>query len=84
MNERRLQILELLANGREQKQVSADLKLTRSNLDKELDRIRILLGAETTTHAVAIVVKRGLVSVEDVNTCKCGATMPLRTNPPNS
>ncbi len=66
MNElsvRELQVLRLMAEGKNNPQISADLKIAESTVRFHINRILKKIGARDRTQAVVMAVKRGIVSL---------------------
>lgn len=58
---RALQILELMAGGMQLVEVARHLYITESTARTHMQQIHWLLGAKTTTHAVAVAAAEGLI-----------------------
>jgi len=56
-----LQVLRLIAAGKANKQIAADLSTTEDAVKGRVKRILVRLGAKDRTHAAMIGVKRGLI-----------------------
>ncbi len=61
MKARNLEILQLIANGFQLKNIAFKLNLSKSLIEKELILIREHLNAKTTAHAVKIAINKGLI-----------------------
>jgi DNA-binding CsgD family transcriptional regulator len=59
------QILQYLANGCNQKQVSQVMGISHETIRTQLKLIRIRLRVNTVEQAVALVTKRGWITVDD-------------------
>lgn len=61
-----LEALRLAANGYSSQQIAHRLDTTESAIHQRLSAAAVLLGARSRTHAVAIAITRGLISIGDV------------------
>lgn len=61
VNERRIKILQLLADGRTPAEISVEIGLTRILIFKELDRMKDAWGAGTTVEVVIMAERKGLL-----------------------
>ncbi len=59
---RQRQVLALVANGRQDKEIALLLGMGRVTVRHHLEQIRQRLGAFNTPHAVAIGLRRGLIT----------------------
>ena len=57
-----LRILQLLANGKRQVDIAASRKCSPAAIGQTLWRIRAFLNAQTSEHAVAEAIRRGIVT----------------------
>ncbi|WP_020653375.1 response regulator [Massilia niastensis] len=60
---RELEVLELIARGRGNKQIGADLGLSEDTVKGHMRRIMEKLGANNRTHAVTIGIERGFLEI---------------------
>ena len=58
---RQIQILQLLANGKESKEIARELYISVSTVVTQLYRANQTLGANNRTHAVAVALRRHLI-----------------------
>ncbi len=58
---RQLRVLDLVSLGQSQRQIARKLGMSETNVNVDLRRARIKLGAITTAHAVRIVVEAGML-----------------------
>jgi DNA-binding NarL/FixJ family response regulator len=65
LNEREVQILRLVAEGKRTREISRSVRLAERTVKHYLEAIREKLGAENSSHAVALAVQRGLIRVRD-------------------
>lgn len=61
LTERELQVLQLIADGNTQKSAAESLKLAEITIKNKFTEIRSKLYANTTTNAVAIALRQGLI-----------------------
>src|SRR5262245_48209124 len=54
-------VLQLIANGANEHEVAADCHVTRETVKTQTKQIRRKLGANSTTHAVAIGLREGVI-----------------------
>lgn len=59
MTERQLDILRMVSNGYSHKEVAAQMKWSDTTVAHELERVRKVLGARSTTEAVAMAIRAG-------------------------
>jgi two-component system NarL family response regulator len=58
---RQLQILQMRADGWINKQIAEELKITEHGVKMQLHRLYEKLGADNSTHAVALAMRRKLI-----------------------
>lgn len=61
MNERYIKILQAVADGKTEKDIALEMKTTRNAVKHCLVHARALLKALSTTNAVAVAIRRGLI-----------------------
>ena len=61
LTHRNLEVLQLIADGYSAKEISAKIYLSYQTTKRHLSRIRKALGAKSTTHAVAIAIREGII-----------------------
>lgn len=59
---RALQILELMAHGMSLREVAIHLFISESTAKTHMQQVHAILGARTTTHAVAVAISEGLIT----------------------
>lgn len=64
--ESQLEALRLAANGYSSQQIAHRLGTTESAIHQRLSAAAVVLGARSRTHAVAIAIARGLISIGDI------------------
>ena len=58
---RQLDVLRRAAAGLQEREIAADLSISFHTVRNHLSRVRGILGARNTTHAVAIAMRRGII-----------------------
>jgi DNA-binding NarL/FixJ family response regulator len=66
LTDRELQVLRLVANGRGNPAIAAELYLSTATVKSHLQRIRAKLGARDRAHAAALGMAHGLLERGDV------------------
>ncbi len=61
MPPREKQILELIADGKTNRQIGAALNISTNTVKNSVSRAFIRLGVESRAHAVAVAIARGLI-----------------------
>lgn len=61
MGTRRTQVLQLVADGRSREQIAKEMFISVETVKSHLKEIRFQLRANTTTHAVAIAYREGII-----------------------
>lgn len=65
LTDREIQILRLVAEGKKIREISRSVRLAERTVKHYLELARRKLGAENSSHAVALAVQRGLIRVDD-------------------
>lgn len=65
LTDREVQILRLVAEGKKIREISQSVRLAERTVKHYLELTRQKLGAENSSHAVALAVQRGLIRVDD-------------------
>ena len=61
LTEREIEVAQLLADGKTQREVARRLRLTERTLNEYATRLRDKFEAKTTVNAVATALRRGLI-----------------------
>tara|TARA_R110000850_G_scaffold86746_10_gene186679 strand:- start:125 stop:412 length:288 start_codon:yes stop_codon:yes gene_type:complete len=64
LSPREYEVLELLVNGRSNKEIEAALNLSRSTVKHHIAHIFAKLGVQDRTQAATVAVQRGIVDLE--------------------
>lgn len=62
LTDRERQVLQLVAYGKQNKNIAVDLGITLETAKSHVRHILLKLGAQSRAHAVAIGMRRGLIS----------------------
>ena len=65
LTERELEVLDLLAEGRSQRDIADRLSIARRTAETHIERVRVKLGARDRAHAVALAYRDELVGVRE-------------------
>lgn len=65
LTDREVQILRLVAEGKKIREIAQSVRLAERTVKHYLELTRQKLGAENSSHAVALAVQRGLIRVDD-------------------
>jgi two-component system NarL family response regulator len=63
LSEREIEVLQLVAQGMSNLEISTALKITESTIKSHINRILSKLGAKDRTQATIIALKRGIASL---------------------